>query len=135
VHRCADSGSHMEGAYKNGGEKGFWQKHLELVLESSKQPGEYLSPNELAGAYAMADQTDKAFALLEKGYEAREGQVLTLLKCDPVYKNLRGDPRFSAMLRKIGLPDENPLAGSSLLARRWRRPVSGSVGRRRGNGL
>ena len=95
----------MESAYKNGGEKGFWQKHLERELEFSKQPGEYASPSDLAGAYAMAGQTDKAFELLEKGYEAREGQVLTLLKFDPAYKNLRGDPRFSAMLRKIGLPE------------------------------
>jgi TolB-like protein/DNA-binding winged helix-turn-helix (wHTH) protein/Flp pilus assembly protein TadD len=95
----------MESAYKNGGEKGFWQKHLERVLEFSKQPGEYASPSDLAGAYAMAGQTDKAFELLEEGYEAREGQTLTLLKFEPAYKNLRGDPRFSAMLRKIGLPE------------------------------
>jgi Tfp pilus assembly protein PilF len=95
----------MESAYKNGGEKGFWQKHLERVLELSKQPGQYASPSDLAGAYAMAGQTDKAFAFLEKGYEAREGQTLTLLKFDPAFKNLRGDPRFSAMLRKIGLPE------------------------------
>jgi TolB-like protein/DNA-binding winged helix-turn-helix (wHTH) protein len=95
----------MEGAYKNGGEKGFWQKHLERVLEFSKQPGEYASPSDLAGAYAMAGQTDKAFELLGKGYEAREGQTLTLLKVEPAYKNLRGDPRFAAMLRKIGLPE------------------------------
>jgi adenylate cyclase len=95
----------MESAYKNGGEKGFWQKHLERVLELSKQPGAYTSPSDLAGAYAMAGQTDKAFEFLEEGYEAREGQTLTLLKVEPAYKNLRGDPRFSAMLRKIGLPE------------------------------
>jgi TolB-like protein/Tfp pilus assembly protein PilF len=95
----------MESAFKNGGEKRFWQKHLERELEFSKQPGEYASPSNLAGAYAMAGQTDKAFELLEKGYEAREGQALTLLKFSPAYKNLRGDPRFSAMLRKIGLPE------------------------------
>jgi adenylate cyclase len=95
----------MESAFKDGGEKRFWQKHLERELESTKQPGAYASPSYLAGAYAMAGQTDKAFELLEKGYEAREGQVLTLLKFEPAYKNLRGDPRFSAMLRKIGLPE------------------------------
>jgi TolB-like protein/Tfp pilus assembly protein PilF len=95
----------MESAFKNGGEKRFWQKHLERELESSKRPGAYASPSYLAGAYAMAGQKDKAFELLEKGYEAREGQVLTLLKFEPAYRNLRGDPRFSAMLRKIGLPE------------------------------
>jgi TolB-like protein/DNA-binding winged helix-turn-helix (wHTH) protein len=95
----------MESAFKNGGERGYWEKHLERVLESSKQPGEYTSPSDLAGAYAMAGQTDKAFELLEEGYETREGPALTLLKFFPAFKNLRGDPRFFAMLRKIGLPE------------------------------
>jgi hypothetical protein len=42
--------------------------------------------------------------LLEEAYEEREGQDLTLLKFDPGYKNLRSDPRFSALLQKMGLP-------------------------------
>jgi hypothetical protein len=53
----------------------------------------------------MAGEKDKAFAWLEKGYEEREGQDLTLLKVDPDYKNLRSDPRFPALLRKLGLPE------------------------------
>ena len=64
-----------------------------------------LRPRNLAAAYAVAGQTDTAFAWLEKAYEAREGEDLTLLKYAPGYKNLRSDPRFSAMLRKIGLPE------------------------------
>jgi hypothetical protein len=94
----------MERAFKSGGEKGLWQKHLELELEAGKQPGAKVSPSVLAGAYAMTGQTDKAFEWLEKSYEEREGQDLTLLKYDPAYKNLRSDPRFAALLRKIGLP-------------------------------
>jgi TolB-like protein/DNA-binding winged helix-turn-helix (wHTH) protein/Flp pilus assembly protein TadD len=105
LEEAAAEATVMQRAFKSGGEKGFWQKHLELVLEARKKPGAEASPSVLAGAYAMAGQTDKAFEWLEKGYEAREGQDLTLLRCFPAYKNLRGDPRFSAMLRKIGLPE------------------------------
>jgi TolB-like protein/DNA-binding winged helix-turn-helix (wHTH) protein len=94
----------MEKAFKSGGEKRFWQKDLELELKAGQQPGASVSPFMLAADYAMAGQTDKAFEYLEKSYEEREGQDLTLLKFDPSYKNLRSDPRFSAMLRKIGLP-------------------------------
>lgn len=94
----------MEKAFKSGGEKRFWQKDLELKLKAGQQPGASASPFMLAADYAMAGQTDKAFEYLEKSYEEREGQDLTLLKFDPSYKNLRSDPRFSAMLRKIGLP-------------------------------
>jgi len=105
LEEAAAEATVMERAFKSGGEKGFWQKHLELVLEARKQPGAEASASVLAGAYAMAGQKDKAFEWLEKGYEAREGQDLTLLRLFPAYKNLRGDPRFSAMLRKIGLPE------------------------------
>jgi TolB-like protein/DNA-binding winged helix-turn-helix (wHTH) protein len=94
----------MERAFKSGGEKGFWQKRLELELAASKQPGAHASPSVLAGAYALAGQTDKAFEWLEKAYEEREGQDLTLLKFEPAYKSLHSDPRFSALLRKMGLP-------------------------------
>jgi TolB-like protein/predicted Zn-dependent protease len=103
--QAATQAAVMERAFKQGGEKGFWQKHLELDLQAAKQEGgDYASPSALAGDYALAGQTDKAFALLDQGYEQREGQYLTLLKTDAEYKNLRGDPRFSALLRKIGLP-------------------------------
>jgi TolB-like protein/DNA-binding winged helix-turn-helix (wHTH) protein/Tfp pilus assembly protein PilF len=95
----------MERAFKNGGEKGFWQKNLELELEYDKQPGAHPSPSYLASAYAEAGQTDQAFGWLEKAYEEREGENLTLMNYEPDYKNLRSDPRFSAMLRKIGLPE------------------------------
>jgi len=92
-------------AFRAGGEMRFWQKHLELDLQAMKKPGAYASPSALAADYAMAGENDKAFEWLEKGYEEREGQSLTLLKVDPAYKNLRSDPRFLALLRKLGLPE------------------------------
>ncbi len=91
-------------AFESGGEKGFWQKHLDLDLAAMKQPGSYVPSSTLAADYALAGENDKAFAWLDKAYDEREGQSLTLLKVDPSFKNLRSDPRFSALLRKIGLP-------------------------------
>ena len=91
-------------AFESGGEKGFWQKHLDLDLAAMKQPGSYVPSSTLAADYALAGENDKAFAWLDKAYDEREGQSLTLLKGDPSFKNLRSDPRFSALLRKIGLP-------------------------------
>jgi TolB-like protein/DNA-binding winged helix-turn-helix (wHTH) protein len=90
----------LERAFKKAGAKGFWQAQLERQL----QAGTYPSPVQLARAYAPAGQTDKAFLWLQKAYEERDGQELTLLKFDPAYKNLRSDPRFSALLQKMGLP-------------------------------
>ena len=104
--QAATEATIMLRTFKIGGEKRLWQKHLELDLQAMKKPGAYdVSPSTLAADYAMAGEKDKAFAWLEKGYEEREGQDLTLLKVDPDYKNLRSDPRFPALLRKLGLPE------------------------------
>jgi hypothetical protein len=58
----------------------------------------------IAAAYAMAGDKDNAFEWLNRAYEQREGKSITLLKCDPYFKNLHGDPRFSALLRRLGIP-------------------------------
>jgi hypothetical protein len=59
----------------------------------------------VAWAYTMLGNKDKAFEWLNKAYEERNGQDVIDLKCDPAYKNLRADPRFAALLRRIGLPE------------------------------
>jgi len=40
---------------------------------------------------------------LEKAYFERDGE-LTWLKVDPEWDNIRSDPRYSNLLRRIGLP-------------------------------
>jgi len=93
-------------AFEAGGEKGFWKWNLELHLRALTRPdGSVIAgaAGEVAAAYALAGNKDKAFEWLDKAYEERDGQDITLLNCDPAYKNLRGDPRFSAFLRRMGL--------------------------------
>jgi TolB-like protein/DNA-binding winged helix-turn-helix (wHTH) protein len=93
-------------AFKSGGEKGFWQENLERDLKAMKQSGaRYFSASGIAIDYASAGEKDKAFEWLEKAYEQREGQAITLLKCEPSFKSLHGDPRFADLLRRLGLPE------------------------------
>jgi hypothetical protein len=51
-----------------------------------------------------AGDKDSAFKWLDKAYQERDGESITLLKCDPGFKDLRGDPRFANLLRRMGLP-------------------------------
>ncbi len=92
-------------AYKIGGEKGFWQENLERDLKTmERSDGRYFPASVIAADYALVGEKDKAFEWLEKAYEQREGQEITLLKSDPSFKNLHGDPRFADLLRRLGLP-------------------------------
>jgi len=93
-------------AFKKGGEKAFWKRQLAFDVRIMTAPGAYFSPVSLAGDYTMAGDKDKAFELLEKAFEAREGQELMLLNVDPLWKSLHGDARFTSLLRRLGLPEQ-----------------------------
>jgi TolB-like protein/DNA-binding winged helix-turn-helix (wHTH) protein/Tfp pilus assembly protein PilF len=102
---ASDRANALRNAHKRGGEKGYWKEHLAQDIESMKRPGLVFSPTNMAFDYAQGGEKDKAFEWLEKAYDAKEGGELTLLAVDPVWKNLHGDPRFSALLKRIGLPE------------------------------
>jgi TolB-like protein/DNA-binding winged helix-turn-helix (wHTH) protein/Flp pilus assembly protein TadD len=99
----------MRQALKKGGEKGLWQKSLKLTLNRLNPPkGEYVAPGIVASVYALAGDKDSAFEWLDKAYSERDGEDITLLKCDPSFKNLRDDPRFDDLLRRLRLPVASP---------------------------
>jgi serine/threonine protein kinase/tetratricopeptide (TPR) repeat protein len=53
--------------------------------------------------YAGLGDADRAFERLERAYQERS-TVLAYLQLDPRLANLRGDPRFSDLLRRVGSP-------------------------------
>ena len=64
---------------------------------------EYVPASSVALVYAGLGDKDQAFAWLEKGYEERAFQM-QWLKVEPRWDSLRSDPRFAALVRRIGLP-------------------------------
>lgn len=65
----------------------------------------YVSSYYLAAIPAALGDRDRAFALLEKAFEERS-HGLTFLGIDPGVDPLRSDPRFRAMLARVGLTGE-----------------------------
>lgn len=62
------------------------------------------SAYQVAEVYAWRGEKDKAFEWLERAYAQHDGG-LTFLKNDPLIAKLRGDPRYAALLKKLGLPE------------------------------
>ncbi|HJX91681.1 MAG TPA: hypothetical protein VJ372_14365, partial [Pyrinomonadaceae bacterium] len=63
---------------------------------------EYVPGTSIALIYAGLGEKDQAFAWLDKGYEQRAFQ-LQWIQLDPRWDNLRSDPRFQDLLRRINL--------------------------------
>ena len=61
------------------------------------------SPFRLAYVHIGLGETDRAFEWLEKAIEARDWQM-AMLKVEPAFDDLRSDPRFAALLERVGLP-------------------------------
>ncbi len=86
--------------YAKAGKKDEAMGILNRLIEFSKK--DYDVSVEIAYVFAGLGDKDNAFAWLEKGYNERNIQ-LEFLKIDPMWDNLRPDPRYAAMLKKIGL--------------------------------
>ena len=54
----------------------------------------------LAAAYAHLGEMDRAFEYLERSIEKRE--AWPLVTSAPTFDPFRGDPRFDAIVRRIG---------------------------------
>jgi TolB-like protein/Flp pilus assembly protein TadD/class 3 adenylate cyclase len=76
----------------------------QAVLEELKALSNehYVPPVNVALVLNALGKKDEALASLEKGCEDRDVR-LTLLKVDPRWDSLRSDPRFIAILKRIGL--------------------------------
>jgi Flp pilus assembly protein TadD len=60
---------------------------------------------QVAEAYAFRGEADHAFAWLERAYLNRDSGM-GWVRVDPLLKNLRSDPRWPALIRKVGLADD-----------------------------
>jgi hypothetical protein len=86
-------------------EKSGYKGYLSKDAKDNEAEANYYSgglPRSAAAAYAMLGDKDAAFAALEKAFVSRAGVVD--INVDPRLDNLRSDPRFTDLLRRIGLP-------------------------------
>ncbi len=83
------------------GRKAEAQAVLDKLLQRAQK--EYVPPTSIATIYCGMDQNEQALHWLERGYAVHDVRM-TFLKVDRRWDPLRGDARFAAIERRIGLP-------------------------------
>src|SRR5215469_5120900 len=92
-----DSSEFLRRGYAAGA-RGYWQARLDLAKTVSKQKWGV----NVALIYAHLGQMDTAFEWLEKGVDEYD-QGATWMNPNPAFDIMRSDPRFAALVRKMGL--------------------------------
>jgi tetratricopeptide (TPR) repeat protein len=87
-------------AYARMGKREKAKEVLRDILGRSKIA--YFSPACLAFLYVALEEYDQAFASLEKAYEIHDPWLM-YNKVNSVMDSIRSDPRYSTLLKKIGL--------------------------------
>jgi len=78
-------------------------RRLELRTLMRRARSAYASPLDFARAYAQLDETDRACEYLEQAV-AERSSGLVFLNVDRAWDLVRGDRRFTAAVRRVGLP-------------------------------
>jgi len=89
-------------AYAVAGNKAETQKVLDHLNELSAHS--YVSSYSFAVIYAGLGEKEQAFAWLERAFNERSYFMAVYLPTDARLDYLRSDARFSALLRRVGLP-------------------------------
>ncbi len=88
----------LKETYKKLGGKGYWQKRLELTKKLYADHA--TTAKAVAEIYAILGDEEQALGWLEKSYQERDG-FLVFLKIQSEFDNMRGHPRFEALVEKI----------------------------------
>lgn len=100
-----DIAESIQNEYRSMGYEGMLRTLYLTKLKQFQQVADktYVSPIVFADLYSLLGEKDEAFKWLEKAYQERSSKLIDL-KLDPDYDNLHSDPRFAALVSKIGLP-------------------------------
>ncbi|CAN5264592.1 hypothetical protein BH10ACI1_BH10ACI1_14440 [soil metagenome] len=104
-------------AYAQAGQTSAALETLERVKDKKD-----VSPAELAVIYVGLGDKDAAFAALEKGYETHDLQM-QYLRVEQHYDSLRDDPRFTKILRRVGL-EETASVSPNIIGEQDKKPTT-----------
>jgi eukaryotic-like serine/threonine-protein kinase len=93
-------------ALSRGAAEGGYVRAMRLAADTlgARFGQTYVPPTRVARLYAYAGERDLALQWLEKGYVERDFEMV-YLRVQPTWENLRSDPRFQDLVRRMEFPD------------------------------
>jgi tetratricopeptide (TPR) repeat protein len=96
----ADAAQGLHRAFERGGEKAANQWSVDALKARART--RYVSPMEYAQAYADMGDKDETMKYLEECYRTRAPRLI-MVQNEPRFDFLHSDPRYRALIKKIGL--------------------------------
>jgi tetratricopeptide (TPR) repeat protein len=83
------------------GYSGALTRVAEMLVQRSRTS--HVTPWQIGTLYTRAGKEDQALDWLEKAFQARDPNI-PYLSVDPIFDDLRDNPRFQSLLRRLNLP-------------------------------
>ena len=99
-----DSSAALAHAYATAGRRTKAKKIVDDLERRSRT--NYVSPYMIATIHAGLGNKDRAFEFLEKAYQEGSSDLPYFLRADLRIDNLRSDPRFEDLMRRMNFPHE-----------------------------
>ena len=93
----------LDAGFCSGGWPDALRKALAVSLAQRNSKAEYISPYGIAALYAALGDKEHAFEWLNTAYQEHDISTIQL-RTDFAMDSLRSDPRYTELVRKIGLP-------------------------------
>jgi serine/threonine protein kinase/tetratricopeptide (TPR) repeat protein len=98
--RYADAISELK---KVGTFKGSWSPDAQGYLKLMLEPGLAGPPSNIAVAYALEGDRNRALDYLEKAYSEQDSELMACIRF-PAFDSLHSEPRWADLMRRLGLP-------------------------------
>ena len=98
----------LEQALAQGYADGGYPEAMRRAAETwaARSDTTYVGPSMVAGLYALAGESDRAFQWLERAYDVRDPNMPHLAVV-PALDSMHDDPRFQDLLRRMNLRGRN----------------------------
>jgi TolB-like protein/Tfp pilus assembly protein PilF len=99
-------------AFARAGQREEAQKILARLSEEANS--RYVSVYSFALMYLALGDKERAIDEMERAYRERAGEDVSRVKVNPMLDDLRGNPRFEALVQKVFAPKDSQTGGSQL---------------------